>query len=149
MTLDDLMNNGDPREIKRAISVKMFLSGFSRESISSILNVGVDFVTKWNKIYREQDVNGLLLGHIGSEGYLTDEERRSIHKYIKTHETMTIEELSSYIKTNYGVSYSSPSSYHKLLHEANMSWKKTEKVNPKRDEEAVIKKHEEIKKNRR
>ncbi len=35
--------------------------------------------------------------------------------------------------------YSSLSSYHKLLHEAGMSWKKTEKVNPKRDEEAVIK----------
>jgi len=69
MTLDDLIDNGDPREIKRALSVKMFLSGLTRELISSILNVGVDFVTKWNRLYREQDVGGLLLGYRGTTSY--------------------------------------------------------------------------------
>ncbi len=46
MTLDDLINEGDPRDIKRAMSTKMFLSGSSREMMSHVLNVGVDFVTK-------------------------------------------------------------------------------------------------------
>ncbi len=127
MTLDDLINEGDPREIKRAMSTKMFLSGSSRDMISHVLNVGVDFVTKWNRVYREQGAEGLLLGYIGSEGYFTDEERSSIHHYIKTHDSITVKELSLYIKTQYGITYSSLSSYHKLLHEAGMSGKKTEK----------------------
>ncbi len=36
MNLDELIDNGDPREIKRAISVKMFLNGVSRKSIEPI-----------------------------------------------------------------------------------------------------------------
>ena len=39
MTLEDLINSGDPREIKRALSVKMFLYGSSRTYISEILDV--------------------------------------------------------------------------------------------------------------
>ena len=79
MTLDDLINEDDPRDIKRAISTKMFLSGSSREMMSHVLNVGVDVVTKWNRVYREQGAEGLLLRYIGSEGYFTDEDRSSIH----------------------------------------------------------------------
>ena len=38
---------------------------------------------------------------------------------------------------NYGVTYNSPKSYTDLLHEAKYSYKKTEKVNPKGDEEQI------------
>ena len=147
MTLNDIINSGDPREIKRALAVKMFEHGLRRNRISIILDVSESYVTKWNSIYRKEDAEGLLLKYIGSEGYLDDYDRYDILKYIDTKETLTVEELAAYIKENYGVTYSSRQSYYDLFHEARMSWKKTEKVNPKRNEAAVLEKRDEIKKN--
>ena len=144
MTLDDLIGDGDPREIKRALSVKMFLNDSSRAYIGMILNVSEAFVTKWNTIYRREGVEGLLLGYIGSEGYLDDSAHDDIIRYIKKHDTITIEQLADYIKAEHGVTYAARQSYYDLLHEANMSWKKTEKINPKKDEEAVLAKREDI-----
>ena len=144
MTLEDLINSGDPREIKRALSVKMFLYGSSRAYISAILDVTEAFVTKWNTIYRRDGVEGLLLGYIGSEGYLDEFDHYDIIEYIKQHKTITVEQLAAYITGEYGVTYSSRQSYYDLLHEAKMSWKKTEKENPKKDPEAVLAKRAEI-----
>ena len=59
---------------------------------------------------------------------------------------MTVDELASYITETFGVTYSSKQSYYDLLHEAGMRRKKTQKVNPKRNEEAVLEKRQEIKK---
>ena len=146
MTLDDIINSGDPREIKRALAVKMFEHGLDRNRISLILSVSESYVTKWNSIYGKKDAEGLLLGYMGSEGYLDEFDHYDIIKYIKTKETITVDELASYITENFGVTYSSKQSYYDLLHEAGMSRKKTEKVNPKRDEAKVVEKRQEIKK---
>jgi len=40
--------------------------------------------------------------------------------------------------------YKSKESYYQLLKEGGLSWKRSEKVNPKRDEEKVEQKREEI-----
>ena len=146
MTLDDVINSGDPREIKRALAVKMFEHGSGRNYISMILAVSESYVSKWNGIYKKSGVEGLLLGYIGSEGYLDEFDHYDVIKYIKTKDTITVDELAAYITENFGVTYSSKQSYYDLLHEARMSWKKTEKVNPKRDDEKVLEKREEIKK---
>ena len=145
MTLDDIINSGDPREIKRALAVKMFEHGSNRSYISTILSVTESYVSKWNNIYRKTGDEGLLLGYIGSQSYIDEFDRCDILKYIKTKETITTDELAAYIKENFGVTYCSKQSYYDLLHEARMSWKKTEKVNPKRNEAAVLEKREEIK----
>jgi len=42
------------------------------------------------------------------------------------------------------VVYKSKESYYQLLKEGGLSWKRSEKVNPKRDEEKVEQKREEI-----
>lgn len=146
MELDDLIDNGDPREIKRALAVKMLEEGVQRKVIIRVLNISSQFISKWCSAYQQNGASALLLGYIGSEGYLTEKERREIHTYIKQYDTISVEELSKHIKINYGVTYSSPKSYHNLLKEAGMSWKKTEKVNPKRDENEVLLKRKEIKK---
>ena len=83
----------------------------------------------------------MFLGYTGSEGYFND-----IIKYIQSKESITLEELADYITENFGVTYSSKQSYYNLLNEAGMSRKKTEKVNLKRNEVAVLEKREEIKK---
>ena len=43
--------------------------------------------------------------------------------------------------------YKSKQSYYDILEDAGFSWHKSEKVNPKKDEEKVANKREEIKKN--
>ena len=78
MTLDDIINSGDPREIKRALAVKMFEHGADRQYISMILTVSESYVSKWNSIYRKSGAEGLLLGYIGSEGYLDEFDRYDI-----------------------------------------------------------------------
>ena len=146
MTLDEIINSGDPREIKRALAVKMFEHGLDRNRISIILSISESYVTKWNRIYRKIGEEGLLLGYIGSQGYLDKFDRYDAIKYIQSKETISVDELSAYITENFGVTYSSKQSYYDLLHEAGMSLKKTEKFNPKRDEAAVLEKRQEIKK---
>ncbi len=147
MTIDELIDKGDPREIKRAIAVKMSLAGHSRADISEILNITPEFVSKWKAIYLEKGADALRLSYKGSYGYLSKEDRMEVIQYVKENKSIRLAELISYIKENYKVEYSSLKSYYDLLHEAGMSWKKTEKCNPKKDEQAVLLKRDEIKKN--
>lgn len=131
MTLDDIINSCDPHEIKRALAVKMFEHGLKRESIGIILNISEYYVTKWNRIYRKDGAEGLLLGYLGSLCYLDASEYSDVIKHIKSKETIILEDSSSYITETFGVTYSSKQSYYDLLHKAGMSRKKTEKVSPK------------------
>ena len=94
MTLDDIINSGDPREIKRALAVKMFEHGSDRSYISIILSVSESYVTKWNSIYRKDGAEGLLLKYIGSQGYLDEFDHYDIIKYIKTKESIKLDELA-------------------------------------------------------
>ncbi|MEG4059163.1 MULTISPECIES: winged helix-turn-helix domain-containing protein [unclassified Microcoleus] len=45
----------------------------------------------------------------------------------------------TYVEQEFGVSYKSKQSYYKLFADANSSWKKTQKLNPKSDDELVKK----------
>jgi putative transposase len=44
-----------------------------------------------------------------------------------------------YVEQEFGVSYKSKQSYYELFARANISWKKTQKINPKSDDELVKK----------
>ena len=84
----------------------------------------------------------------GSDSYLTEKEYAEVISHIKEKETITIEYLCSYVEENYGVVYNSKQSYYGLLHKARKSWKRSEKINPKRDDVVVELKREEIRKKR-
>ncbi len=63
MTLDEFIsNNPDPRELKRALAVKMRLSGYTHRKIQEILNVVSSFISKWERRYKEQGVEGPYTG---------------------------------------------------------------------------------------
>lgn len=49
-----------------------------------------------------------------------------------------------HIEDQYQIRFKSKESYYQLFKEAGTSWKKTQKKNPKRDEELVQSKHKEI-----
>lgn len=131
MTLDEIINNpqSDPRELKRALIVKMDQSGTPRSEIKSNFNVIDSFISRWSCLYIEnnKDASTLLLGYKGRLGYLTKEQHQEILTYLEDKNSIQLIELKRYIKEKYGVIYKSDQSYYELLNTAEMSWKKTQK----------------------
>ena len=137
----------DARELKRALSVQMVRSGMATSQVGELLHVTPQYVRKWTGRYETEGVGALGLGYRGSESYLSEEHRQEIEDWIGTHETITVEEVRDYIEERYGVVYQSKQSYYELLEAGGMSYHRSEKVNPKRDEAQVLVRREEIKKN--
>ena len=146
--LDEIINGAtDVREVKRALSVKMERSGVTPAQICQVLNVSVQYVSKWKGQYEAEGATALRLGYRGSESYLSLEQREEIVQWIGAQETLTVEAVRDYVEERYGVVYQSKQSYYDLLEAGGLSYHRSEKVNPKRDEAQVRARREEIKKN--
>jgi putative transposase len=137
----------DARELKRALSVKMVLSGIAAAQVGELLHVTPQYVRKWHGRYEAQGVEGLRLGYRGSESYLSEEQRQEVEAWIGTHETVSVEEVRDYIEEQYRVVYRSKQSYYEILEAGGMSYHRTEPGNPKHDDSQVLERREEIKKN--
>jgi putative transposase len=147
-SLDELINESrDVREVKRALSVKMQKNGISAIAVSELLNVSLQYVSKWKVIYDTQGTDGLGVGEQGRESYLTEQERNAVVGWIKNQETLSVEQVRDYLEGEYGIVYQSKQSYYDLLEAGGMSYHKSQQQNPKRDEEQVQARREEIKKN--
>jgi len=146
--IDEIINEAtDAREVKRAVSVKMGVQGFSPAQICQVLNVSLQYVSKWKGQYEAGGGAVLRLGHRGSESYLGEEERQTILQWIGAQETVSIEAVRDYVEEQYGVVYRSKQSYYDLVEAGGMSYHRSEKHNPKRDEAQILVRREEIKKN--
>lgn len=147
-SLDAIINESkDAREVKRALSVKMGMTGIAPVVISQLLNVSLQYVSKWKVIYEAEGAAGLGVGYQGSQGYLTDQEREAVMAWINGYETLSVEGLRDHLETQYEVVYQSKQSYYDLLEAGGMSYHQSEKANPKRDEAQVQARRDEIKKN--
>lgn len=146
--VDEIINEArDAREVKRAVSVKMSAQGFSPVQICHVLNVSLQYVSKWKGLYEAEGGEALRLGYRGSESYLEDRQRQAMLRWLAARETVSVEALRDYIEEQYGVVYRSKQSYYELLDAGGMSYHRSEKDNPKRDEAQVLARREEIKKN--
>jgi putative transposase len=146
--IDEIINEAtDAREVKRAVSVKMGQQEFSPAQICQVLNVSLQYVSKWKGQYEAEGAAALRLKYRGSEGYLGVEERAEIRHWIGTQERVSVEAVRDYIEERYGVVYHSKQSYYELLEAGGMSYHRSEKSNPRRDEAQVLAQREEIKKN--
>lgn len=145
--LDEIINEAqDAREVKRAVSVKMSAQGFSPMQICHVLNVSLQDVSKWKGLYEAEGGVALRLGYRGSESYLEEGHRQVILEWLGSRETVSVEALRDYIEAQYGVVYRSKQSYYELLDAGGMSYHRSEKDNPKRDEAQVLARREEIQK---
>ena len=80
-SLDEIINtSSDVREVKRALSIKMLQNGLTALAVSELLNVSVQWVSKWKVKYEAEGTDGLALGYVGSAGYLTDQERNAVER---------------------------------------------------------------------
>ena len=137
----------DVRELKRALSVKLGEEGMATEAIGAVLQVTPRVVRKWRKRYEREGVEGLQVRYRGSESYLSVEQRQEIEEWLGAQETITVEEVRDEIEARYGVVYQSKQSYYDLLEASGLSYHRTEKGNPNRNEAQVLERREEIKKN--
>jgi putative transposase len=145
--IDEIINEArDAREVKRAVSVKMSAQGFSPAQICQVLNVSLQSVSKWKGLYEAGRGAVLRLGHRGSESYLGEAERQAILRWIGAQEAVSVEAVRDYVEEQYGVVYRSKQSYYELLEAGGMSYHRSEKHNPKRDEAQILARREEIKK---
>ena len=147
-SVDEIITESrDAREVKRALSVKMGMTGITPTVISQVLNVSLQYVSKWKVIYETEGAEGLGLGYQGGQSYLSIQEREAVITWINRHETLSVEALRDHLDTEYEVVYQSKQSYYDLLEAGGMSYHKSEKANPKRDEAQVQARRDEIKKN--
>jgi transposase len=144
----DLVNliksNPDPRELKRALAIKMSIERQPDQIITQILGVSKSFIRDWKKAFKAEGIAGIKLGYQGAKGKLTIEQRIEIIEWLKNKEYWHLDELMNHLEDKYGVVYTSQQSYYDLFGQGRVSWKKSQKVNPKFDEELVKKKRTEI-----
>ena len=76
----------DARELKRAIAVRMAVSGKLYHEISKILGVSEFFVGHWKKQFKTKGIEGIKLGHKGSKGYLTALQNTEVIEWLKNKE---------------------------------------------------------------
>ena len=145
--LDEKLSSFLSLELNRVLSLKMQEAGISTQQICSVLSVSPQFVSKWKKKYAQEGEACLPVQYEGRPAYLSSEEKASIIAHISAQSHYSLTELVSYIKENYGVFFKSKQSYYDLLSTGGLSWHKTEKANPKRDQAAVLAKRAILKKN--
>jgi putative transposase len=104
------------------------------------LGLGSGYVSKWTKIYVEKGLEGLLLGYKGKSGYLREIQNQAVNTFLQAKNYWNLVELQEYIEGEYNVVFESKQSYYVIFEKAGISWKKTQKHNPKGDSTVIAKK---------
>jgi transposase len=136
-----IQGNPDPRELKRALAVKMVVEGYLYRQIEEVLQVSDSFVSKWWQVFVTEGVKGLKMAYKGSNSYLNPVQRQAVLEWLQQKNYWNLEELQQYLESTYSVNFKSRQSYYELFSSAGISWKKTQKSNPKKDPELVEKKN--------
>jgi putative transposase len=132
-----LAEKRDSREYRRALAVKLAFQGYLYEAISDMLDVTPGFVSQVKKAYETAGTAGLTLKYQGTRPYLAEDERQAVIAWLKAHHEWSVERLHDHLATTYGVVFQSRQSYYQLLAEAEITYKQTQRSNPKHDVERV------------
>ena len=141
-----IQTTNDGRELKRALAVKMTLSGAAWADVMEDLQVSHAFISKWRSHYKQNGITSLRGGYHGSTGYLARAEKSRIVAWLRRQTSWSVTALRTHLKQVYGVEYASRQSYYALLTAARLSWKKAQAQNPRSDPDLIAAKREEIQK---
>jgi len=139
-----IQSNPEARELKRAMAVKMALQGRLYSKITKFLGMHKSCITTWKQKFEAKGLEGIKLAYHGRLSYLTPEQKAETITWLHQKEYWDSDELVTYLDEKYGIIYKSKQSYYELLSAAGISWKKSQKVNPRFDPELVKTKREEI-----
>jgi putative transposase len=134
------------RGLKRALSVKLGAEGMATEAIGRVLQVTPRAGRKWRRCYEREGGEGIPVKYRGSESYRSVEQRQEVEDWLGAQETITLEEVCAELEARYGIVYQSKQSYYDLLDARGLSYHRTEKGNPNRNEAQGLERREEIKK---
>ena len=81
---DFIDGNPDPRELKRAMSVMMWIEGVPGPKSQKILNVSATFISQSKMKFIKNGVEELKLKYQGSKAYLSRAQRLEIINYLDT-----------------------------------------------------------------
>lgn len=124
-----IASNPHPRELKRALAVKMVMQNYTYSEIRGVLQVSVGFISKWKQMFERQGISGLMLKYRGTMGYLDPKQRQAVVEWLKQKNYWNLLDLQQHLKDTYNVVFASNQSYYDLFKEAGISWKKP-KNNP-------------------
>jgi transposase len=139
-----IAQNLNAREVRKGLAIKLVYQGYLYEEIQRILGVSLGSITGWKQVYEENGIDGLRLNYKGRKSYLSNEQREEVLSWLQTRDYWEIGELEYKLAFEYDVVYETKKSYYDLFKAAGISWKKTTKLNPKADPEAVAVKKKEI-----
>lgn len=126
----------------------------SNKDISKVLFKEESTISKWIRDFNRKRMASIFTGHQNNENAskLTKEQKKEIKEILKKppseygipKEFWSVPSLKKYIKAQFKIVYESKESYYFLLKFGNLSFKKPEKFNIKRDDEFIDKRIEEI-----
>lgn len=91
------------------------------------MSVHSSYISRWEKKYQTEGVEGIRLRYQGSKGYLSQKEKTAVIEWIQEKAERTLWEVIDHIENHYGIAYRSIQSYYDLLAKADMSWQKGKK----------------------
>lgn len=127
----------DARQVRKALAVKLIYQDYNYETITGLLEVSLGALSKWKQAYERDGLAGFRPQHKGRQSYLPPSEREAVLQWLQAKAIWELSELEFHLAETYNVVYESKQSYYDLLEAAGLSWKKTSKVNPKADAQAV------------
>ncbi len=102
--LDDFINQTpEATEIKRALAVKMILSGKSYHEVKELLKVSQSFISEWKNQALFHGVESLRVQYKGTQGYLKAEEKEQIIDWLRAQDYLRLSDLQNYLQKQYNV----------------------------------------------
>jgi transposase len=99
-----LKNQKETKIYKRLVALKMKHQGISNHDISYILDVHIDTITDWFKLYIKMGLNGLCELHLKNrKKSKLDEHREELKKMVEENTISTIAEFQNYISNLFGI----------------------------------------------
>ena len=77
-------SNPDPRELKRAVAVRMVLSGIETIKIQLILGVSQAFISKWKSRFIIEGIEVLKLAYKGAKPLLKPQEKEDVIEWLRS-----------------------------------------------------------------
>jgi transposase len=94
----------DTKVYKRLIALKMKHLGISNMDISSVLDVHIDTITDWFKLYINLGLSGLCEIHLKNrKKSKLDDVREELSKLVEEKTISTISEFQNYISNLFGI----------------------------------------------
>jgi transposase len=91
----------DSKLLRRYQCIHMLHTGLKRQDIAELLDVYIDTITDWVKLYQSVGLKGLSdLKYDGRRPSALDEHKLEIKEYIKTTSVNTISQLQNYLRND-------------------------------------------------